>query len=188
MKISDRPEELDGVVKKIIKKIADKYTFGIYEEEDIGQEIWLMCLDAIDRWDGKRSLYNFLLTHCKNRLRSLKRDKYFRYECPCKLCNFKEDGQTDHKNKKYCSTFLKWRETNNRKSNLANPQGLGEIQLIDGRVAHEEEIDRKDFLDTLDREIPVALRSVYLRMLAGATISYIEKEKVLKFLEKYTST
>lgn len=47
--------------------------------EDIEQEVWVLCLDALSRYNPKLGeLENFLRNHVSNRLKNLKRDKYFR--------------------------------------------------------------------------------------------------------------
>jgi hypothetical protein len=45
------------------------------------QEIYLLCLDALGRYDSScGKLENYLNSHVTNRLKNLKRDKYFRPE------------------------------------------------------------------------------------------------------------
>jgi DNA-directed RNA polymerase specialized sigma24 family protein len=186
LKMSKLPEEFNETVERVIGWLAHKYCFGLYEIEDMSQEIWYACLSSIERWDGKRSLYNFLLTCSKNALQNIKRREFFRHECPCGLCNFKEDGQTGHDDKKYCAVYIKWYQNNSRKSNLASPQRLGNKELIMEDNMEEEAVDREDFLELIDKELPVSLRSTYLKMKSGVSVPNREKQKVLEFLKKYT--
>ncbi len=186
MSDQEYPVEFKEVVQNIVKYLSYKERFAYHSKEDIAQEIWGFCLDAVRRYDGKRNLYNFLLTHVKNRLKSFKRDTYFRYDCPCKLCTFKEDGKTDHKNKKHCKVYLKWLEVNNRKKNLASPiftDFFRNENLVVAGAGHEEAVDRKDFFDMVDRNLPVLLRESYLKMLSGVHVPIKDQELVISFIK-----
>lgn len=76
------------IAEPLIYKIASQRkrnnTFAHYTDDDIEQEVWVMCLDALHRYDPSIGpLENFLNNHVANRLKNLKRDKYFRPgHCP----------------------------------------------------------------------------------------------------------
>jgi len=65
----------------IIEKIAEdnkNRTFAYYTGDDIKQAVWEMCLDALRRYNKNRgAIENFLRKHVSNRLKNLKRDRYF---------------------------------------------------------------------------------------------------------------
>lgn len=70
----------DQVIKQIeivINRIAPKYTFGTYGVDDIKQEAFIICMDALERYDQKRPLENFLSVHLSNRLKNFIRDNYY---------------------------------------------------------------------------------------------------------------
>jgi hypothetical protein len=84
-------KELLKIATPIIKKIANhrkNSTFAYYEDKDIAQEIWVFCLEALQRFDANRAqniptedqIEHFLNCHVSNRLKNLMRDKYFRPE------------------------------------------------------------------------------------------------------------
>lgn len=68
------------IIEEIATKLAPKFRFAYYDTSDIIQEGILLGIDAISRWDGVRPLENFLYTHIRNRLGTLKRDKYYRID------------------------------------------------------------------------------------------------------------
>jgi len=79
MKIPKNMTE-DQVLEKIyliIDRIAHKYAFGSYDINDIKQESFLICIDALDRYDQKRPLENFLAVNLSNRLKNFVRDNNF---------------------------------------------------------------------------------------------------------------
>ena len=53
-------EEVLRVMNKVIDKTAAKYTFYGYTVDDIKQESYIICIDALKRYDNKRPLENFL--------------------------------------------------------------------------------------------------------------------------------
>lgn len=65
-------------ILKVIDRIAPRYVFGYYELDDIKQEAYIICLDAISKYDKKRPFENFISKHLSNRLKTLVRDKYYR--------------------------------------------------------------------------------------------------------------
>ena len=72
-----KEEEVIDVIENVINKIAPKYTFKDYDLEDIKQESFIICIDALNRYDGKRPLENFLSVHLSNRLKNFIRDNHY---------------------------------------------------------------------------------------------------------------
>lgn len=67
------------IIEKIAKSRSSNSAFAYYCKEDIGQEIWCMCLEAMERYDPiVGPIENYLARHVANRLKNLKRDRYFR--------------------------------------------------------------------------------------------------------------
>lgn len=70
----------DQVMKQIevvVNRIAPKYTFNTYDIDDIKQESFIICMDALQRYDQKRPLENFLSVHLSNRLKNFVRDNFY---------------------------------------------------------------------------------------------------------------
>lgn len=64
-------------IEIVINRVAPKYTFGTYGVDDIKQEAFIICMDALERYDQKRPLENFLSVHLSNRLKNFIRDNYY---------------------------------------------------------------------------------------------------------------
>lgn len=72
-------DEAQPIIERLAKSRSANGKFAYYENKDVYQEVWCMCLEALDRYDSKKApLENFLVSHVTNRLKNLKRDKYFR--------------------------------------------------------------------------------------------------------------
>lgn len=70
-------DEVVAQIQVVIDRIAPKYTFGTYGLDDIKQEAFIICMDALNRYDEKRPLENFLSVHLSNRLKNFVRDNYY---------------------------------------------------------------------------------------------------------------
>ena len=70
-------EQTYKIIEKVINKIAHKYTFRDYDLEDIKQEAFIICHEALSRYDNDRPLENFMSVHLSNRLKNFVRDNYY---------------------------------------------------------------------------------------------------------------
>lgn len=67
------------MIQQIANQRKNNHTFAHYTGDDISQEVWVMCLDALHRYNPTTGpLEHFLNSHVSNRLKNLKRDRYFR--------------------------------------------------------------------------------------------------------------
>lgn len=82
-------------IELVIGRIAPRYVFPGYDINDIKQESFIICLDALKRYDKNRPLENFLSVHLSNRLKNFVRDNNFtksdeekkKVLLPMQLCN-----------------------------------------------------------------------------------------------------
>ena len=47
-------EEVLEKIDLVVNRISPKYTFHGYDVDDIKQEAFMICMDALDRYDQKR--------------------------------------------------------------------------------------------------------------------------------------
>jgi DNA-directed RNA polymerase specialized sigma24 family protein len=72
-------DEASPIIERLAKSRSANGSFAYYEGGDVYQEIWCMCLEALSRYDPTIGpIENYLVRHVTNRLKNLKRDKYFR--------------------------------------------------------------------------------------------------------------
>lgn len=77
-------DQLMKQIEIVVNRIAPKYTFNTYDVEDIKQEAFIICMDALERYDQKRPLENFLSVHLSNRLKNFVRDNFYTKDEPHK--------------------------------------------------------------------------------------------------------
>lgn len=83
---------LDPKVFDIINRISHEHshkTFGYLDENDLKNEIWIICLEKLKDFDPSRGyLEHFLRTSVKNRLVNRFKDITKSVRSPCPRCPF----------------------------------------------------------------------------------------------------
>jgi len=144
-----KAEVLDKI-NIVVNRIAPRYTFNGYEVDDIKQEAFIICMEALKRYDCKRPLENFLSVNLSNRLKNFIRDNYFT------------------KN-----------ETEKQKV-LNPAQLSYEDSIPHDYENDEDEIlDAQDMTAIIDRYLPVDLRSDYLKLLGNVYVPKKRKEEII---------
>tara|TARA_Y100000590_G_scaffold423744_1_gene529936 strand:- start:3821 stop:4321 length:501 start_codon:yes stop_codon:yes gene_type:complete len=136
----------------VVNRIAPKYTFHGYEPEDIKQEAFIICMDALPRYDENRPLENFLSVHLSNRLKNFVRDNYFTRDEEDKA-KVKMPGQLNN-----------------------------EEHVLDTHEEYIEDLDVKDMKRVLDLKLPAHLRADYLKIINDVYVPKKRKEEVLNII------
>lgn len=157
------------VIQQIAKEYSHKYKFGYYDPEDIEQECIIIGLEGLQRYDNKKPLENFLRVHIKNRIKNLRRNKFFRYGCKC------EDGQCDSclakENKKNIMNCIP--------VDMVNPEYETSMQILP-----ENSVDFDEILAQVDEEIPSEYREDFLKVQAGVKISTFRRKKLQEIISR----
>lgn len=173
-------------IKRVSDKLKSKFRFGYHENDDIEQEITIICLKAMSKYDGERSLDNFLWVSCKNRLCNFKRNKYIRLEPPCIECPFFDPKMQQSTNqcskflcKSNCQEYEDWCKKTDRKKDLVNKAKGGDIGVNNNLDKEFNYIDSphdvEKILETIDRELPVELREDYVKFKYGIKLHHNKK-------------
>jgi DNA-directed RNA polymerase specialized sigma24 family protein len=175
MNVTD--EQLE-ITNNVADMLATYFTFGYYEIDDIKQEIKLMCLDALSRFDETKgaSLRTFLIVHAKNRLITLKRDKLCRIYPPCYSCkDWNNESCQRYDLQTQCIHYVKWNRVTTDKHNL-----FALSELSENDISYEtdilEDIHKQNLFAYIDENIPAKYRADYL--------SYIENGKMTTYAKK----
>ena len=141
------------IILKVIDRIAPRYTFSYYELDDIKQESFIICLEAVEKYDNSRPFENFISQHLSNRLKTLIRDKYSR-------SNIESE---------------KHEKLNQSKKNLMD------LRSVDGsyKIYEDDIIERmstSEAIETLMRELPPSMRNNFYRLANGVSIQSSKKQ------------
>lgn len=67
-------EETLTIMQRVVEKIAPRYVTHGHSVNDMQQEAYIMCMEALPRYDNTRPLENFLSVHVSNRMKNFLRD------------------------------------------------------------------------------------------------------------------
>lgn len=151
--------EVVNTILKISKKLAHRYTFTSYEVEDIEQEAFLIGIAGLDKYDQDRPLENFMYVHINNRLKTFKRDNYYRLE----------HGAAEKIQK--------------TKKDILEPLDIHELYHVATGDTISEDAQLSEILQKIDDNLPSNMRSDYLKLKNNATLSKSRKAKVMSFIE-----
>lgn len=199
--------EIIAIIDRIVDLLKDKFVFGYIDKEDLRQQGRLFAIEAMSKYNDaffvkengvarKTTIDNFLYRHIRNRFINFKRDNYTRYQSPCLKCPFFDPNLQKSKNqcavfedRSDCDKFHKWDiNTTSRKNLVDSPKNDLIYQPIhsknDTMDNIEEDLDMKELVSKIDRELPRELRADYLRMRDGVTINKQRRDKVELALKK----
>lgn len=145
-------EQVIRQINKVVNRIAPKYVFYGYEVDDLKQESFIICMEALPRYDAARPLENFLSVHLSNRLKNFVRDNHFLNAEDTDKVRVMKPAQLDH-----------------------------EHNLVDGEqrfAIRDEQIDYRDMLKIIDRKLPAQYRLDYLKMQNDVYVSRQRKEEI----------
>lgn len=150
-------QEVMDTIMLVVNRTAPKYTFYGYTVDDIKQESFIICMDALDRYQEGRPLENFLAVHLSNRLKNFVRDNHFtkREEEKAKVLM---PGQLANDN------------------TIISPQSL--------QAKHQDKIDTKEMQKIVDSKLPSEYRSDYLKIVNDVYVPKKQREEVLDCIYK----
>lgn len=180
MKLSYK--DIEPIVEYLVKTKSRTYSFDCYTDEDIGQEIRIICFRALDHFDIDRvkedKWQNFFGRCVDNALKNLKRDNYLRTSPPCKGdCGYLHEDQYQNELGRMCKKWLKFRSNLQRKIRVKHPIPIEVIgdNVKDGN--QEKEIESRDLEKHVLECVPAELRGYLRLMLDGKGNSVPRKEK-----------
>lgn len=147
-------EEVIATMQKVIDKTAGKYTFYGYDIHDIKQESYIICIEALERYDGIRPLENFLSVNLSNRLKNFVRDNYFLSNTASNRVKVIQPAQLDYEEK-----------------------------LVDGDEKYpvrEEDVDNDYLVKNIDRLLPASMRLDYLKILDNVYVGRTRRDEILE--------
>ena len=149
-------EEVIKQINTVVNRIASKYTFYGYEVDDIKQEAFIICMDALERYDNKRPLENFLSVHLSNRLKNFIRDNYF---------------TKDEEEKK------KVMKPKSLSSEDFSP-------LSRDYKNKDDSIDAKNIQSIVDAHLPASYRADYLKIFNDVYVPKKRREEVIETIKE----
>jgi DNA-directed RNA polymerase specialized sigma24 family protein len=168
--------EVLATIEVVVRVLAPQFKIPGFGIDDIAQELRVMGMEALPRYDPRRPLPNFLYSHMRKRIINFRRDHLTRTDSPCRQCR---DG-IQHEPGPRCEAHKKWAVRQDRKKALQMTPQFDQ-ELFDPGMPGDvtvEDAATKELLELVDQQLPVELRTSYLKMRAGVTIPPKRREQV----------
>lgn len=143
-------------IQGVVNRIAPGYVFYGYTVEDMRQEAFIICMEALPRYDGIRPLENFLSVHLSNRMKNFVRDNHFTGDVDQDRIKVYQPAQLDHEN-----------------------------ALVDNHQKYnvdEEKIDYREMQKIIDKHLPASYRFDYLKMVNDVYITKQRREEIAEVI------
>jgi hypothetical protein len=185
--------EIDPIVEDLVRIKSKKYAKGFLSQDDISQEIRIKCYTSMTSYNESKgqSVKTFLNVCTENHLKNLMRDKFAKFNPPCKnkgCSHYTATGSPTDKSKE-CPSFMKYYQKYVRKCAVRMPVYMDDFWCDNNESAHrnEEAFEWTDInislMDIFTREYPndcQRLFSCYQSLLNGDEISEIDKDIIKK--------
>lgn len=156
--------------RPIIEAIAERKrrtgAFAYFQGDDIAQEVWCICLRAIEEYDATKGKLEHYLARCvENRLKNLRRDRYFRPPND----NLDKNGETRDR------------------INIVNALPLGGGDIAEGgsalcssmqRTQPHDVLMAQELREQIEARLPEEVLPDFQRMLDGDRLSAVRRERV----------
>lgn len=188
-------DDIKDIVEYLVKAKSSSYAFSHYSPEDIGQEIRIICMNALAKFNPERvepeKWQNYFGRCVDNGLKNLKRDNYVRTSSPYKK-RYEELSALDEGEdaQKVRALYEKFQRGIKQKLGIihAKPiEGIEDLLKSDKFLLEMEYKDlEKYLLDAAEKNIEKPLRL----LLEGKVkeVSKKEKKKVQAFVNKMMDT
>jgi len=186
-------DDIAKIVEYLVKTKARNYTFDCWTEDDIAQEIRIICFKALAHFDVGRvkpdKWQNFFGRCVDNGLKNLKRDNYLRPSSPCKGdCElFHGDSEDDNiPLGMVCKRWLRFKSNRDRKIKVLHPVPIEVIgdSVPDSNI--EKDVEMRDLQDHIVSLMPQKLKGPLIKMLNGKDkeVSRKDKQKVREHVNR----
>tara|TARA_Y100000401_G_scaffold100722_1_gene89776 strand:- start:16111 stop:16632 length:522 start_codon:yes stop_codon:yes gene_type:complete len=149
------------VIMRIAKRLAPKFTFASYDVEDIEQEAFLIGIAGLKKYDPTRPLENFMYRHISNRLKTFKRDNYYRLD--------------------YGTAAQKIQD---QKRRLLEPIDIDALYNVCTTDHTHNDAQINETLMLIDHKLPSHLRRDYLKLQSNSPLPKGRKAIIMQTIEK----
>lgn len=170
-------EEFLTAFDNVVGKLVKKFTFTIYDADDIRQEAYLIASEGIFNFNPVYNvpLESFLYTHLYNRLINFKRNNYIRKENNCQKC--RDIG-------KVCSRCQHREKLNLTKKSILEPTNMDSVAHPTFLNEYENKVDREAMIEKiLERLNPGQIQDFY-KIRDGVRINNNRKKQIIEIIQE----
>lgn len=187
-------EDIEDIVEYLVATKSYSYQFDCYGRDDIAQEIRIICLKKLPKFDPEKvkpeKWKNFFGRCVDNGLKNLKRDNYIRTSSPYKK-KYEQLDETDTSKEaqKIRKLYKRFQERIKKKLGILHACPISPIQDIikNDKFAYEMEYKEleRHLIEKANNSIDDNIVEPLRKMLAGEKgVTKREKQKVQNFVNR----
>lgn len=157
-------QETLNIITEIAELVSSSNWIRGFDREDIKQEAIIIGMQGIEKYNKKTPLKQFLYTHIKHRLCSLRRKHYTRNICSCGKC-----------------VRCKNKADKQRINHAASLEDINENLFA---YSVSSEFDTKELFEIIDLHLPAKYRDDYLKLINQVSIPSYKKKEVIKIVKE----
>lgn len=170
-------EEFLAAFDSVVNKLVKKFTFNIYDVDDIRQEAFMIAAEGVFNFNPAYNvpLESFLYIHLYKRLINFKRNNYVRKENNCQEC--RNIG-------KICTRCEQREKLNMAKKSILEPANLDSLAHPTFLNEYEKKIDQETIIaEILERLTPSQVQDFY-KIRDGVRINNNKKKRIIEIIEE----
>lgn len=182
-KINTNDPRVIEIIERIVKQ-TKVVPYGYQTSDDIKQDIWIICLNALKEWQPDKitadtdslaqAIEKFLRVTVNNRLVNRFKEVTKTVRSPCPRCQYYKDDEPDfclkYKfEKEKCSKFNKYLKSISRRNDLLNI--LEEPEERNNDLEWDNEMTARNIQQKIKESLPPELLEDFENMLNGVSIS-----------------
>lgn len=170
-------EEFLAAFDSVIVKLVKKFTFNIYDVDDIRQEAFLIASEGVFNFNPAYNvpLESFLYTHLYNRLINFKRDNYLRRENNCQECR---------NISKVCARCEQRERLNMTKKSILEPANIESLAHPTFINEYEKKVDQETIISEILRRLtPLQVQDFY-KIRDGVRINNNKKKRIIEIIQE----
>lgn len=151
-------QEVIDIITLVCDRISPRYTFYGYTVSDIKQESFIICMEALNRYEEGRPLENFLSVNLSNRLKNFVRDNHFLTSSDEDRVKVMKPAQLDY-----------------------------EDTIIDEHEKYSisyNDIENKDIVDLVNKYLPAQVRMDYLKIINDVYVTKQRREEIIDMISE----
>lgn len=182
-------EDIEPIVEYLVKVKSREYTFDCWDTEDIGQEIRIICFNALEKFEQSKAvdvkqITNYFGRCVDNRLKNLKRDKYIRFTPSLSRKKISELSLTEDGLQSITDKLDKFQADLTSKINIKHPVPIDLVGESDLHNKNQDKIEAKDIATHIHNKLCEELKPAFVKMINGDYIAEDVRIKVQASVSK----
>lgn len=177
---TEREKEITQVIELVVNIKKSAYVGGMYDDDDLAQELRMRLLRAAENLDAEAPPYNYLMRCADNFIIDKRRGVYQYNNPPCSVCAAGGGCQPDGSQ---CADWRRYEKNLHTKRQIDSPIPLGDSDVPQFDVTYETIVAR-ELHERIIAALPSSLLKPYHNMITGGDVSTMQRNKIRAIVRK----